>query len=128
MYFTSVRGHLNDLLFVDESLKNWESYSPKKLITAEVRNILKTDMKQIIENLQNLSYTSDLLILWLDCDLEGEAIAKEVEEACLKANPKLEVKRARFSALTKSDIKYSTNHLDGLQKIWQILMKTKSML
>lgn len=71
MYFTSVRGHLNDLLFTDENLKNWESYNPKKLITAETKNILKGDMKQIIENLQNLSYSTDLLILWLDCDLEG---------------------------------------------------------
>lgn len=115
MYFTSVRGHLNDLLFTDENLKNWESYNPKKLITAETKNILKGDMKQIIENLQNLSYSTDLLILWLDCDLEGEAIAKEVEEACLKANPSLEVKRARFSALTKSDVGYSFSNLGGLQ-------------
>lgn len=39
------------------------------------------------------------LILWLDCDREGENIAFEVIEVCRAVNCHLVVRRARFSAL-----------------------------
>lgn len=39
------------------------------------------------------------LVLWLDCDREGENIAFEVLEVCTQANRHLDVWRARFSAL-----------------------------
>mmetsp|Transcript_19354 Transcript_19354/g.42758 ORF Transcript_19354/g.42758 Transcript_19354/m.42758 type:complete len:113 (+) Transcript_19354:338-676(+) len=42
-------------------------------------------------------------MLWLDCDREGENIAYEVIEVCLRANPNLQVLRAHFSALTYED-------------------------
>jgi DNA topoisomerase-3 len=44
------------------------------------------------------------LILWLDCDREGENIAFEVLNVCRLANPRIEVFRAHFSAVTKVDI------------------------
>lgn len=40
------------------------------------------------------------LVLWLDCDREGENIAYEVIAVCRSANPRLTIKRAHFSALT----------------------------
>lgn len=39
------------------------------------------------------------LVLWLDCDREGENIAFEVVQVCTAANSRLTIKRARFSAL-----------------------------
>jgi DNA topoisomerase III len=39
------------------------------------------------------------LVLWLDCDREGENIAFEVIEVCTAANRYLNLWRARFSAL-----------------------------
>lgn len=39
------------------------------------------------------------LILWLDCDREGENIAYEVIEVCTEVNHNLNMWRARFSAL-----------------------------
>ena len=43
--------------------------------------------------------TCQWLVLWLDCDREGENIAFEVVEVCTEANRHLNVWRARFSAL-----------------------------
>ena len=47
------------------------------------------------------------LILWLDCDREGENIAYEVLEVCQRANRHLRVFRARFSAITPQDIHHA---------------------
>jgi hypothetical protein len=56
----------------------------------------KAPLKQ---NLQTLARRAAWLILWLDCDREGENIGFEVLEVCRAANPRLTVRRARFSAL-----------------------------
>jgi DNA topoisomerase-3 len=42
---------------------------------------------------------ADLLMIWTDCDREGEHIGSEVVMACRKANARIIVKRARFSAI-----------------------------
>lgn len=52
-----------------------------------------------------------MLILWLDCDREGEAIAYEVIEICNKVNQNLEIKRAWFSSLDKLNITNAINSL-----------------
>lgn len=38
-------------------------------------------------------------MIWTDCDREGEHIGSEVADICRKANPRIIVKRARFSAI-----------------------------
>jgi DNA topoisomerase III len=52
------------------------------------------------------------LLLWLDCDLEGENIAYEVITVCQQANPRIRVLRARFSALIPRDILRAASHPD----------------
>ena len=46
-----------------------------------VRN-LSPDKIHVAENLKKLSEKVQTLVLWLDCDREGEAIAYEVIEIC----------------------------------------------
>jgi len=58
----------------------------------------------LVENLKHLAKTSSTLILWLDCDREGEAIAYEVLRICQEVKPDIEIYRAHFSALTDKDI------------------------
>lgn len=45
-----------------------------------------------------------MLILWLDCDREGEAIGYEVVGICEETNKRMQVLRAHFSALIPRDI------------------------
>jgi DNA topoisomerase III len=52
------------------------------------------------------------LVLWLDCDREGENIAFEVKSVCERANGRLQrVFRARFSALIPRDIVHAVQNL-----------------
>ena len=44
------------------------------------------------------------LVLWLDCDREGENIACDIRDVCCAVNPRLRVFRGRFSALIPQDI------------------------
>lgn len=50
-------------------------------------------------NLLREAATADLLIIWTDCDREGEHIGSEVAAVCRRAKPGIRVKRARFSAI-----------------------------
>ena len=62
------------------------------------------DKLNLLNNLKELSKNCTKLILWLDCDREGENIAFEVVDVCKKVNPQLEILRARFSAITHEEI------------------------
>lgn len=53
----------------------------------------------IKRTLENEARNCQWLILWLDCDREGENIAFEVVEVCTQVNRNLNIWRARFSAL-----------------------------
>jgi len=57
------------------------------------------DLKAVERNLQQEARNADLLLIWTDCDREGEHIGSEVAEVCRRANPRIRVKRARFSAI-----------------------------
>jgi DNA topoisomerase-3 len=51
------------------------------------------------------------LVLWLDCDREGEAIAYEVIDVCKKKNPRIQVHRAHFSTLQQREVKNAMMNL-----------------
>ncbi|OII71334.1 DNA topoisomerase III [Cryptosporidium ubiquitum] len=105
MIVTSVRGHLKKLEFLPK-YSNWASVNPIALLdlsTPVVSSILP-DCTEIADNLTYFSKISTYLILWLDCDREGENIAFEVLSICLNSNKNLIVFRAHFSAITKFEI------------------------
>lgn len=64
----------------------------------------------VIRNLQDCSADIDSLMIWTDCDREGEAIGFDVMDV-VSTRRKVEVYRARFSALTKQDIEHAINNL-----------------
>ncbi|KAI3992371.1 hypothetical protein MKX01_030092 [Papaver californicum] len=85
MSFTSVTGHLMEMDF-EERYRKWGSCDP-------------VDLYLPIQEAKRC----DWLILWLDCDREGENIAYEVIDVCSAVNTRLDISRAKFSALTNVD-------------------------
>ena len=57
------------------------------------------DKQAIKQTLEEEARRCQWLVLWLNCDREGENIAYEVIEVCTGANSHLNIWRARFSAL-----------------------------
>ena len=90
---------------MDEKYKIWERCDPLLLInTADIFKRFSEDKKGIVENINALARTATDIVLWLDCDREGENIAFEVLNICTKANRNIGIFRARFSANTRADI------------------------
>lgn len=56
-------------------------------------------MRGIERNLLSEARTADELMIWTDCDREGEHIGSEVANVCRKVKPGIKVTRARFSAI-----------------------------
>jgi DNA topoisomerase-3 len=67
-------------------------------------------MANIAAQLETEARGADTLLLWLDCDREGENIAFEVMEVCRKANPRLDVWRARFASIVPREILQAANN------------------
>jgi DNA topoisomerase-3 len=71
-----------------------------------VRNLDKHS-KVVAKHLQIVSRGVDFIVLWLDCDKEGENICFEVLDICRKniySGKKQRVFRAKFSSIAKKDI------------------------
>ena len=95
MTMTSVTGHLMELDFGDGHRK-WGSCDPVEAFDAPVFMGVPGEKKDLEAQLQQAVAGCDELILWLDCDREGEAIGFEVIQVCTKRRPRLRV-RARAS-------------------------------
>jgi DNA topoisomerase-3 len=103
MCVTSVAGHLKTVDF-DGRFATWQGCDPEELFDAPVKSIVPDANAPIARTLEAEARLSQRLILWLDCDREGEHIAHEVMEVCLAANRALDVGRARFSAFIEREI------------------------
>lgn len=104
MVFTSVTGHLMEVDF-EPKHKSWHACNPGFLIEgAPVIKQVARDKGPVAENLVKEAKRCAWLILWLDCDREGENIAFEVLDVCRQAKPNIVVKRAQFSALSWNDV------------------------
>jgi DNA topoisomerase-3 len=115
---TSVVGHVFSLGFVQEEEGQDRAYNdPSEYFRIPVvkQEEGSTGKLRVVDHLRALAAESDHLVLWLDCDAEGENIAHEVigvtrqaleQKAAVEARnspeapPQRHVHRARFSAIT----------------------------
>ncbi|PLW57729.1 hypothetical protein PCANC_01400 [Puccinia coronata f. sp. avenae] len=100
---TSVLGHLTGTDF-DEHHKGWRNCDPFSLFDAPINRFVNPDHKGIERNLKAESRRADKLIIWTDCDREGEHIGSEIVSVCRAAKPGIIVLRARFSAIIPAQI------------------------
>eukprot|EP01038_Epipyxis_sp_PR26KG_P005415 gene5415-7503_t len=111
MMMTSVTGHIMEIEF-DPGYKNWNSCKPIELFSCPIVKSVKQENKAIEMTLKEEIKKCNILLLWLDCDLEGENIAYEVISICKESNRNIDVYRARFSALIERDIKRTLSFPD----------------
>jgi DNA topoisomerase-1 len=98
-----LKGHVVEVDFVP-GYDDWRSRenTPRSLIDAGTRKV-HTE-KRIIATLQKLAKKAGEVIIATDFDTEGELIGKEAVDLIREVNPKVPVKRARFSAITPQEI------------------------
>ncbi|RNF06039.1 putative DNA topoisomerase III [Trypanosoma rangeli] len=110
MLCTSVAGHLmNDEL--PPETRSWQHYPLVNLFTASITKHVKPEMEPVKRNLEALGRRAAVLVLWMDCDREGENICFEVMQVVQAVNRGIRVCRAHFSALTKRDLFLAVRNL-----------------
>nr|XP_015800866.2 DNA topoisomerase 3-alpha [Nothobranchius furzeri] len=100
---TSVSGHLLGLEF-KAPFQKWHSCNPFLLFDAEVEKYCPDNMIQIKRTLEKEVRQCQVLIIWTDCDREGENIGFEIIDVCKAVKPNLQVFRAKFSEITPNSI------------------------
>ena len=103
---TAVIGHVLSIDFPSK-FQSWE-LDPAILFDAPVQKKEATPKARVVEHLEREAKGASHLILWLDCDREGENICFEVIDACapvMRPNRGDKfVHRAKFSAVSKESI------------------------
>lgn len=83
---------------------NW-SVDPLKLFEAPILKMEANPKSKVVKHLKMVAKGCNIVILWLDCDREGENICFEVLDTiqdCI-AQPKI-ILRAKFSSITSHDL------------------------
>lgn len=109
---TSVAGHVFSVDFSPQ-FQSWE-IDPVQLFSAPI--VRKPCQGSVVKHLQHEAEGADFLVLWMDCDREGENINFEALDCCLSSMKGAStaydrVYRAYFSAINPSDIQKAYQRL-----------------
>lgn len=110
MVFTSVSGHLLTHDFVN-AYRGWGSCNPEQLFEAPVCKKCPDNFIKIKNTLEREIRSCQGLIIWTDCDREGENIGCEVVDVCKAVKSNINVERAKFSDMTPASITRAINNL-----------------
>ncbi len=94
---TAVAGHIMEHDFGKEN--GWRLCDPFELFEATIYSKVAKDKLPISQNIEREARNAQQVMIWTDCDREGENIGAEIVEVCRKVNRQIVVKRARFSAI-----------------------------
>ncbi|CAF3135019.1 unnamed protein product [Rotaria socialis] len=108
---TSVAGHVFGIDFVPR-YNNWDKVDPAELFSGETLKKEASPNHRMPAFLEKESRGADVIVLWLDCDKEGENICFEVIDCIDKSiNQNAKILRAKFSSITDKDIRYAFENL-----------------
>ncbi|KFD50977.1 hypothetical protein M513_08160 [Trichuris suis] len=110
---TSTCGHVMTLNF-PKQYNNWDRVDPAVLFNAPVVKEEANPKLRMVKFLASEARAISYLVLWLDCDKEGENICFEVIAAVRLEMPHFvdaNIYRAHFSSLAPSDIKAAMANL-----------------
>jgi DNA topoisomerase I len=108
-----LRGHIVELDYPKE-LSEWSLSALPKLL--ETRPEKRVTEPEIVDALQTLARRFERVVLATDFDREGELIGVEALELLEAVHPGIEVKRSRYSALTREEIEQSFAHLAEIDR------------
>jgi DNA topoisomerase-3 len=114
---TAVAGHVSGCDFPDNFA--WGKVNPGRLFEAPIVEKANEDQQLVAKNIAKLSRNCDQLMIWTDCDREGEYIGYEILEAARKGNQRLTLEntwRAEFSHLERSHILQAARNPRKLDK------------
>ncbi|XP_061740244.1 DNA topoisomerase 3-alpha [Nerophis ophidion] len=101
---TSVSGHLLGFEF-RAPFQKWHSCNPVLLFEADVEKYCPDGMINIKRTLEKEVRQCQALIIWTDCDREGENIGFEIINVCKAVKQNLQLFRAKFSEITPNSIR-----------------------
>tara|TARA_B110001452_G_scaffold252101_2_gene241717 strand:- start:424 stop:996 length:573 start_codon:yes stop_codon:yes gene_type:complete len=107
---TSVKGHVFNLTFAPQ-YESWD-VDPQELFGAETVKVPTSGA--VVGHLEREARGAAHLVLWLDCDREGENICFEVMHCCcptMQPGPGRRVHRAQFSAVSEASIREAMRSL-----------------
>lgn len=107
---TSVSGHLMNYQFVGE-YKKWSACDPVSLFSCPIEKVVPENMVKIKRTLEIEARKTRKLVIWTDCDREGENIGQEIVDVCKSVKPNIDIYRARFSEMTSRSIEHAAQHL-----------------
>ncbi|CAK7317251.1 DNA topoisomerase 3-alpha [Vulpes lagopus] len=110
MVMTSVSGHLLAHDF-QMQFRKWQSCNPLVLFEAEIEKYCPENFVDIKKTLQRETQQCQALVIWTDCDREGENIGFEIIHVCRAVKPNLQVLRARFSEITPRAVRVACENL-----------------
>lgn len=112
--FTSVLGHVFTTDFVNK--QRWEEIDPELLFEEKLVSFVKDDFLKLKENIEKNVAQASVLIIWTDCDREGEHIASQIARIALGVK-NIVIKRARFFGINKREIDDAINNLAEINKL-----------
>jgi DNA topoisomerase-1 len=106
-----LKGHIVKIDYPSK-YRNWLAIDPIELIEAPLIKVIS--QKKIAKALKSAAEGASEVIIATDFDREGELIGVEALEKIYEVEPKVKVKRARFSSLTPIEINNSFSNLESI--------------
>lgn len=110
MIMTSVSGHLLELEFGSQ-FRSWQHTDPMRLFEAPLHKVCPDRSSDIKRTLEREVRGAHGLIIWTDCDREGENIGFEIIDVCRAIKPNIPVFRAKFSEITATAVRRALANL-----------------